>query len=176
MLFLGSLVFWVPISFTAANSVHFVNQDIITRTIVFTPERGQPQISSVIIKGNSAEHKMFPFGWTGNWYSVSEGAADVPGILGEVRFDGFDGATFFDVSAIVNPNDNQGVKQLFPAGTNRPISGCDLFPCANVYRKSDDLQTLSTYSKDLICLLGSSQSKARRSNRKVMENPDSQTS
>ncbi|POS88369.1 hypothetical protein EPUL_000098 [Erysiphe pulchra] len=176
MIFLGTLVFWILISFTTANSVHFVNQDVITRTIVFTPERGQPQISSVKIQGNSAEQVTFPGGWTGNWYSVSEGAANVPGMLGEVSFDGFNGATYFDVSAIVNPNDNQGVKELFPAGTNKPVSGCDSFPCENVYKKADDLQTLSTYSKELICLLGNSQSKARRSNRKVMDDLDFQTS
>lgn len=176
MLILGTFVICVLISFTTANSVHFVNQDTITRTIIFTSEMGQPQISSLNIKGNSAEHKIFPIGWAGNWYSVSEGAANVPGMLGEVKFDGFDGATYFDVSAIVNPNDNQGVKQLFPAGINRPISGCDSFPCANVYRKSDDLQTLSTYSKELICLLGNSQRKLRRGNRKVMENQDLQIS
>lgn len=120
--------------------------------------------------GNSVAQKNFPFGWSGNWYSVSEGAADVPGMLGEVTFDGYDGATYFDVSAIVNSNDNQGVKQLFPAGINKPISGCQSFPCANVYRKADDLQTVSTYSKDLICLLGNNQNNLRRGIRKETKN------
>ncbi|KAI6249045.1 hypothetical protein HI914_02430 [Erysiphe necator] len=170
MIFFWTFVFLVQISFSIANSVHFVNQDAIARTIVFTSAKGQPQLSSIKLMGNSVAQKNFPFGWSGNWYSVSEGAADVPGMLGEVTFDGYDGATYFDVSAIVNSNDNQGVKQLFPAGINKPISGCQSFPCANVYRKADDLQTVSTYSKDLICLLGNNQNNLRRGIRKETKN------
>ncbi|SZF05143.1 unnamed protein product [Blumeria hordei] len=79
ILFLGVVIH------TAANSVNFVNQDGITRTIIFTPQSGQQKIDSIKLQGNSAIQQEFPQGWIGNWYSVSEGSPNVTGMLGEVR-------------------------------------------------------------------------------------------
>ncbi|CAD6502553.1 BgTH12-05144 [Blumeria graminis f. sp. triticale] len=160
--FSHAILFLGVVMHAAANSVNFVNQDGTTRTIIFTSQSGQQQLNSIKVAGNSAIQQEFPQGWIGNWYSVSEGSPNVPGMLGEVRFDGFGGATYFDVSAIVNPTDNSGVKQLFPAHDNKPVSGCQNFPCANAYNKADDLQTASTPFKDLICLLGNSMNPRRR--------------
>lgn len=142
------------ITLAFANSVYFVNQDATTRTIVFTSNPGQTSVEPIHVEGNSATYQKFPVGWAGNWYSVRQGATDMPGILGEVRFNGFAGATYFDVSAILNPNDNEGVKVIFPAHINEPISGCQNFPCPNAYMDADDLLTASTFSKDLVCLVG----------------------
>lgn len=146
----------------AAGSVHFVNQDSTQRTIVFTQNAGLESIDELVIPGLSTANQTFPTGWIGNWYSVSDGASKVPGMLGEVRFDGFAGATYFDVSAIVNPDDTNGVKEIFPLNSNTPVSGCQSFPCKNAYNKWDDVATLSTDSSELVCLLGTAPTERRR--------------
>ncbi|RDL36426.1 uncharacterized protein BP5553_05778 [Venustampulla echinocandica] len=158
-------------SLAAANSVHFVNQDSTRRTVVFTAqEQGEGNgvaIPSITIEGNGTADQEFPEGWIGNWYTVSEGAKDVPGMLGEVRFNGYNDATFFDVSAIVNPNDVNGVKMVYPASSQLPVSGCQTFPCANAYNLPDDIATLSTNEKNLVSLIGNKENKKRGINSRV---------
>jgi hypothetical protein len=149
----------------SAGTVHFVNQDSTTRTIVFTPNPGYAEIASITIVGLATADQEFPYGWIGNWYSVSEGAANVPGMLGEVAFDSYAGASYFDVSAIVNPDDWNGVKEIFPLHSNIPVSGCQSFPCANAYNKWDDVQTQSTDVNALVCLLGNLSGSEKRSRR-----------
>ncbi|KAF4624499.1 hypothetical protein G7Y89_g13673 [Cudoniella acicularis] len=146
----------------AAGSVNFVNQDGTTRTIKFTANSGLEAIPDLIIKGYGTATQDFPEAWIGNWYSVSEGAADVPGMLGEVRFNGYAGANYFDVSAIVNPNDKDGVKEIFPKNSNTPVSGCQTFPCSNAYNQPDDIATLSTTDDELVCLLGNLSNERKR--------------
>ncbi|KAJ8106089.1 hypothetical protein ONZ43_g7180 [Nemania bipapillata] len=143
----------------SANSITFVNQDATQRTIVFTANAGLQQIDSVVIAGFAETKVEFPQGWIGNAYSVSKGAANVVGMLAEVTFQGWNGFTYFDVSAIVNPNDHDGVKQMYPASeknakTKAEISGCALFPCPKVYYHPDDVQTVTSTEEDFICTLG----------------------
>jgi len=145
-----------------ANMVHFVNQDSTTRTIVFTGQEGMETPENLVIEGLGTGNATFITGWIGNWYSVSEGEEDRPGMLGEARFDGFAGATYFDVSAIVNPDDHSGVKMLFPKNSDKPVSGCQTFPCSNAYNKWDDVQTLSTDDNELICLIGNLSNERKR--------------
>lgn len=140
---------------SASNVVHFHNQDSTTRTIYFTANAGLEEIAPLTISGlNTIENVTFPTGWIGNWYSVSEGAANVTGMLGEVLFNGYAGATYFDVSAIVNPDDHDGVKIIKPLSSDTPLSGCQTSPCSNEYNEADDVATLSTTDTELICLLG----------------------
>lgn len=142
-------------SMATANTVYFVNQDGTSRTLVFTGQIGMPTIENLVMEGSSIANQSFPTGWIGNWYSVSEGNdLAIPGMLGEVRWDGFAGQTYFDVSAIVNPNDTEGVKEIFPLNTNEPLSGCQTFPCANAYNQPNDIATLSTPENELVCLIG----------------------
>lgn len=150
-------------SLVAANSVHFVNQDNTERTIVFTAQEPMAKIPSIVIPPGGSGDATFPQGWIGNWYSVSKGKKDVPGMLGEVRFNGWNGHTYFDVSAIVDPNDHDGVKIITPKNFETPYSGCQTFPCANAYNVWDDIATLSTPDTDLICLLGNLPGQQRRS-------------
>jgi len=152
---------------SAANVVHFHNQDSTTRTIYFTHNPGMEDIPNLTISGlNTIKNVTFPTGWTGNWYSVSKGKANVPGMLGEVMFDGFAGATYFDISAIVNPDDAEGVKILKPLSSDSPLSGCQTFPCSNAYNLPDDIATLSTPDSELICLLGTVTSSKRSTREK----------
>lgn len=146
-------------SLAAANSITFVNQDATARTIVFT---GNSEIPDLQLAPSATQVQEMPYGWTGNWFSVSEGAENVPGMLGEVAFDAWDGIHFFDVSAIVNPTDNDGVKEIFPKNSNTPLSGCQSFPCDNCYNQPDDIATLSTNDPDLVCLVGTLSGNKRR--------------
>jgi len=147
-----------------ANSVEFVNQDSIQRTIYFTPQEGKSSMDSVTVEGLGSQNVTFPDQWIGNFYAIEEGAENTPGMLGEVSFDGWDStAVWFDVSAIVDPNDNSNVKQLYPASSKTPVSGCQSFPCDNAYNKWDDVETQSSSEAELICLLGNlSSSKSKR--------------
>lgn len=137
-----------------ANTVTFKSLDKTDRTIIFTPNAGKPEIPSVKVAAGDDLTVDFPHGWIGNWYSVSEGAPDIPGMLGEVAFNGWNDITFFDVSAIVNPNDHHGVKEMWPTHGEKPTSGCTVFPCNNAYYIWDDVQTKATQEVDLICTLG----------------------
>ncbi|KAI0169603.1 DNase1 protein [Hypoxylon sp. FL1284] len=147
----------------SANTLTFVNQDGATRKIVFTPNAGLPAVDSVTVPGNGQLKVNMPSGWIGNAYSVSEGAPDIPGMLAEVTFQGWNDLTYFDVSAIVNANDKVGVKQMFPASQassdpKTSTSGCAIFPCNTAYYQPDDIQTVSTTETDIFVTLGNSPS------------------
>ena len=137
-----------------ANTVTFKSQDNIDRQVIFTANAGLEAVPAVQVPGGQDVTVAIPQGWLGNWYAVSEGSPNVPGMLGEVAFNGYADVTFFDVSAIVNPNDMNGVKEIYPANSASPTSGCQVFPCNNAYYVWDDVQTKATQENDLICTLG----------------------
>jgi len=139
---------------SATNIVEFVNQDDSTRVITFTSNPDCEDISSVTINGYDTQNVTFPSGWVGNFWAKVEGSDQSSGMLGEISWDGWDGSSYFDVSAIVNPDDTDNVKMLYPKESESPLSGCQSFPCANAYNQPDDLQTLSTTESTLVCLLG----------------------
>lgn len=156
-------------SLVASNSVHFINQDETERTIIFTAQVPLEQIPSLTIPGGSTADAQFPAEWIGNWYSVSAGKPNVPGMLGEVRFGGAFGHTYFDVSAIIDPNDHEGVKIITPKNFDEPFSGCQSFPCVNAYNKWDDIATKSTPDVDLVCLIGNKSVDQKRMARNAVE-------
>lgn len=149
-------------SVAATNTIDFVNQDSTTRTIYFTPSAGYATIANLDLAGLATETVTFPEGWIGNWFSVSQGASVTPGMLGEIAWNGYMGSSYFDVSAIVNPDDHNGVKMLYPKNSKTPLSGCQTFPCSNAYNQPDDIQTLSTTETELVCLVGNKSSSSRR--------------
>ena len=150
-------------SLASANTVEFINQDSTTRNIVFTAQEGLATVDNIVLEGKGTANVTFPDSWIGNWYSYNDGAANVPGMLGEVRWNGFAGSNYFDVSAIVNPTDTEGVKMIFPKNSNTPLSGCQTFPCSNAYNQPDDIATLSTSDDTLVCLVGNLSNERRRS-------------
>lgn len=135
----------------ATNTVEFINQDSTSRTVYFTGTNYVPALS---VPGNSAANATFTNSWIGNWYSVSAGAENKTGMLGEVTWQGYGGANYFDVSSIVNSDDFEGVKQIFPKDAKTPVSGCQTDSCASQYNKWDDVATLSTFETTLVCLIG----------------------
>ncbi|KAK3378520.1 DNase1 protein [Podospora didyma] len=139
---------------SAENTITFLNQDPKTRTLHFTGNPYMEAIKPVTVQGFENVTVGIPYGWVGNFFSVTEDKPVVPGMLGEVAFNAWAGITFFDVSAIVNPHDHDGVKRMYPASAEEPFSGCDLFPCNFAYYLPDDVQTRATHETDLICTLG----------------------
>ncbi|KAH7120050.1 hypothetical protein B0J13DRAFT_568017, partial [Dactylonectria estremocensis] len=94
--------------------------------------------SPVTVSSDANTTVTFPSEYSGNFYAVKQGASQEVGMLGEVMFNGWMGLTYFDVSAIVNPGDRDNVKQMWPAKSLVPVSGCQVFPCDNVYYKAND--------------------------------------
>lgn len=138
-----------------AASVTFWTLDDVTRTVYFTPSPGSPEIDPVTVNNQKNTTVDFPDRYLGNFYAVQEGQENVPGMLGEVAFGGYQGKTFFDVSAIVAPQDHDNVKQMWGVGETSPMSGCVQFPCDNAYWVHDDVQTKVTDQVDLMTTLGS---------------------
>ncbi|GAO17850.1 uncharacterized protein UV8b_06922 [Ustilaginoidea virens] len=138
----------------SAASISFWTLDKLTRTIHFTPNAGLPNIKSVTVNNKRRTKVVFPPDWVGNFYAVQEGHDNIPGMLGEVAFSSRDHKTYFDVSGIVNADDVNNVKQIWPASGAPPMSGCEVFPCSNAYWLPDDVQTKVTSELDLIATLG----------------------
>jgi hypothetical protein len=145
-----------------AASIEFVSQDSTNRTVYFTASVGCDAIDPLVVTGLSTANQTFPTNWIGNFYSVSEGNEDVSGMLGEVTFNGWNGFTYFDVSALVNPADLLGVQEIFPLNSNIPVAGCETFPCTSAYYDSNDEATFSSEEDTLVCTLGVLSSTRRR--------------
>jgi len=158
------------------NTVLFQNVDSTPKTIKFTAGAGSEPIEPLYIDGLASESQTFPPHWGGNWYSFGEGAQDEPGMLGEALFQGYNDLTYFDVSSIVNPNDIEGVKMVYPQSGNYKVdvaqaSGCletlansygKTTGCSNQYNAPDDVATMSTVLTSLICVIGTPTPNVRR--------------
>ncbi|QRK07412.1 hypothetical protein JQX13_46580 [Archangium violaceum] len=84
------------------NTMTFTNDGKSPMTIQFTPNAGEKAIDSVTLKPGEKKTLEFPEGWSGNFRSTSgDGAAAT---LGEVKFDGGFGQTYYDVSYIEGAN------------------------------------------------------------------------
>lgn len=139
----------------SANSIVFNNLDGIAKTIYFTGNNnmgGSP--STLRLPAHSKATWSTSAPWIGNFYSINDGAPNVPGMLGEVNFADA-GVVWYDVSAIVDATDNLGVKQLWATASD-PVSGCKDYTttCNNAYNLPDDIQTKSTSSRQLYCSVG----------------------
>lgn len=149
---------------TAENFVKFVNQDSTPKTVVFTANAGLQSIEPLTLDGFAVVDQTLPTGWIGNFYTYCEGAANTPGTLGEVNFQGWDDLTYFDVSGIVNPTDADGVKMLYPTEDDTVSSGCQTTGsefCVNQYNAPDDIATKTSTSTTLTCLVGNLSSKVK---------------
>jgi len=145
------------LSVLADNTITFLSQDGLDRTITWTHNPGCADIAPTRVHGGTNVTVDIPLGWVGNFFAVADGEPHRPGMLGEVAFQAYAGATFFDVSAIVEPGDKAGVKQLWPAVSEEPVSGCIVFPCDFAYYVWDQHgQTRATHETDLYCSLGTS--------------------
>lgn len=139
----------------AINQVTLKSIDDVDRTVYFTPSAGHEQLGSVEVGAGQSVTVEVPFQWIGNWHAVHKGQPNTgTGMLGEVTFNGWGGKNYFDVSAIVVPEDKDNVAEMWPADEpNTPTSGCKNFPCDNAYYVWDDVQTRVTTQSHIICTL-----------------------
>jgi len=142
----------------SANSIVFKNLDGIAKTIYFTSNPNSVGMAPAQLRlaGHATATWTANGPWEGNYYSVNDGSPNVPGMLGEINWSS-PSMIFYDVSAIVNANDNNGVKQIWGAAGD-PVSGCADYssPCGNCYNLWDDVQTKATVSgtRQLYCSVG----------------------
>ncbi|KAL2274247.1 hypothetical protein FJTKL_03549 [Diaporthe vaccinii] len=81
----------------AVNKVTFVSMDDTDRTIHFTPNAGIVSVESTDVPAGQNVTVTIPDSWVGNYYAVSFGAENTPGMLAEVNFTSWGGLTYFDV-------------------------------------------------------------------------------
>jgi len=150
-------------AFGGGNTVTFQSLDDLDRTIYFTPNAGLAWLPSVEVPAGTNVAVEFPHAWIGNWFGVVQGQPQIPGMLGEVAFNGWNDMHYYDVSAIVNPADVDNVSELYPEDDpNKPVSGCRSWPCNNAYWLPDDVQTKVTTQNRLVCTLSRNGRAAKR--------------
>ncbi|THV54458.1 hypothetical protein BGAL_0026g00290 [Botrytis galanthina] len=155
---LNSLIIFVIsiLSFLApvmGNSLQFLSQDNTERTIFFTPNSGSAGVPSFFVPGISVDGMavvQFPQGWSGSFKAVLSGEnPDSPKITGEITFQGWQGETYYAVSAVQNCCDNSGIRALAPK-VHGLTSGCIIspFPCTESYSRLGDIQVKSSADCD----------------------------
>ncbi|AKQ68434.1 hypothetical protein A176_005346 [Myxococcus hansupus] len=84
------------------NTITFKNDGTTPMTIKFTPNAGEKELDSITLEPGKTQTVPFPENWSGNFRSTSgDGSAAT---LGEVKFDGGFGKTYYDVSYIEGHN------------------------------------------------------------------------
>ncbi|ESZ93535.1 SchS21 protein [Sclerotinia borealis F-4128] len=148
------------------------------RLLIFTPTPSSYIIPPQLIAPSQILSLSTPH-WNGNFKAVNASTynAENPGlenhIWGEVCFACWQDITFFDVSAIWNCCDNEGVHWMWgydydgdvdvegdgegirEGVREGEVSGCETFPCKTVYNKSGDMQTKTTTKNAIWVVLGS---------------------
>ncbi|KAF5877872.1 putative dnase1 protein [Botrytis fragariae] len=148
--------FLVPVM---GNTLQFLSQDTKERTVFFTPNAGSAEVPSFFVPASSVDGNAvvhFPQGWSGSFKAVLSGESpDVPKVTGEITFQGWQGETYYTVSAVQNCCDNSGIRSLASQFTS-PISGCieAPFPCTASYSRPGDIQVKSSPDIDFMCILG----------------------
>lgn len=75
-------------------------------------------------------------------------------MCGEVKFNSWEDKTWYDVSAIDNLTNNEGIHWLYAQSGAGAHSGWDHSPSDGAYNLPNDIQTQVTEEKDLICEIG----------------------
>ncbi|RKH10890.1 hypothetical protein D7V97_12760 [Corallococcus sp. CA053C] len=88
------------------------NDGTTPMTVNFTPNAGEKAVDSVTLKPGESRTVQFPDSWSGNFRSASGDGKNAT--LGEVKFNGGMGQTYYDVSYIEGHN---------AAMTMQPVSG-----------------------------------------------------
>ncbi len=84
------------------NTITFKNDGTTPMTIKFTPNAGEKELDSITLEPGKTQTVPFPENWSGNFRSTAgDGTAAT---LGEVKFDGGFGKTYYDVSYIEGNN------------------------------------------------------------------------
>ncbi|MBZ4376443.1 hypothetical protein [Corallococcus sp. AS-1-6] len=99
------------------NTITLNNDGDKPMTVNFTPNAGEKPVDSVTLKPGESRTVQFPDNWSGNFRSDSGDGKNAT--LGEVKFDGGFGNTYYDVSYIEGHNTSMTIQ---PEGGGR-LSG-----------------------------------------------------
>ncbi|RKH43315.1 hypothetical protein [Corallococcus llansteffanensis] len=94
------------------NTLTLNNDGTTPMTVNFTPNAGEKAVDPVTLKPGESRTVQFPDGWSGNFRSASGDGKNAT--LGEVKFNGGMGQTYYDVSYIEGHN---------AAMTMQPVGG-----------------------------------------------------
>lgn len=148
----------VQVTGSAGGQVDWISQDAINRVIHCTPSPGHVALPDISLPAGQTVTQSHPQGWKGMCWGVMEGGFNKGfGMLAEFTWNGFEDKTYFDVSAIDDPNDLDNIKMMMPAQGSTPVSGCQniaVGTCKNMYVEPEDTQTQVTPEKHLLVLVG----------------------
>ncbi|APA14961.1 hypothetical protein SS1G_13705 [Sclerotinia sclerotiorum 1980 UF-70] len=165
------IIFLSSLTTSQNHTLTFQNLFPTTRLLIFTPNPNSYSIPAQSIEPSQHLNLSIP-NWAVNFKAVDPKLynLDHPGpeqyILGEVCFACWQDITFFDVKAIWNCCDNEGVHWMWGfdydgdyEGSREgfgesEVSGCKKFPCGEVYNESDDVQTKTTTKDAIWVVLG----------------------
>jgi hypothetical protein len=153
-----SINVFLPIVFTlltsvSANSISFYSWDIVDQYLCSTQPAGYQDFSGLVVHPHSGDNQLIiypPANWEGAIHTVyADESCDDPHIVAEFRFQGFNGYTYYDISAVDNCCDQVSVHWVQPKYSLTPWSGCVTFPCDGSYTKPGDIETKSTPDIDM---------------------------
>ncbi|KAL2060263.1 hypothetical protein VTL71DRAFT_9658 [Oculimacula yallundae] len=131
------------------NAIIFINKDSVGRAIEGTenwkPPLYYPPVPGTWVPGNGRATVRLSEGSAYMFKSIYNGGncADPHNVEGEVKFNGHNDHTWFDLSVVELNKRNLPVRNsyfhwLHPANDATPRSGCSTFPCDNVYKFPTD--------------------------------------
>lgn len=139
-----------------AASLSFLNKDRYDYVMCFIPAKGHAGHAGVMVRANSyVKYSKMADDWNGVVFTI------FPGEDALKKFYGTPGTVqaefcfhcqpdpshiYYDISAIKNPNYNDGVHRIWPMDIQGYNTGCQRFPCADVYLPSDGIQARKSHS------------------------------
>ena len=137
---------------THNNSVLFVSQDGIDRTVWSVASKQNEAIAPRKLLGYTNITIFYPPKWSGSIKTTTpEQDFVTPAVHMEVTFNGDGDRTFYNMEAINALDDNTGIHYVYHAAGKEHGAGCPSFPChgdgdGNVFNTWDDYRTPSGMS------------------------------
>ncbi|KAF7954639.1 hypothetical protein EAE96_005758 [Botrytis aclada] len=154
----AALAFAFSAVVSGRNTIHFKALDNVPRIISFTSHPECADIEEIHHRGGEDFMIEMPPYWAGTVMArLYGGVHPINRAIAEFKWQGFEGKTHYDASAVDNHTDNTGVHWVYPAGLGHipeARSGCTVFPCDNAYLLWDDVQTRVTYQTDMVVEIG----------------------
>ncbi|KAF7889481.1 uncharacterized protein EAF02_001896 [Botrytis sinoallii] len=143
---------------TPRNTIEFLSFDKEDRVITFTSHPQCEDLADIHHKGGENFTIEIPLNWGGTVIARKYDAVHpIHRVQAEFQWQGFEGKTHYDASAIDNRTDNSGIRFVYPAGQADVYelrSGCTVYPCDNAYLLPDDVQTKVTRQTDMVIEIG----------------------
>ncbi|KAF7908226.1 uncharacterized protein EAF01_003981 [Botrytis porri] len=140
------------------NTIQFISFDDTDRVITFTSHPQCEDLPDIHHKGGENFTMEIPLNWGGTVMArMYDAVVPIHRVQAEFQWQGFEGKTHYDASAITNHTDNSGIRFIYPAGqghVHEARSGCTVYPCNTAYLQANDEQTKVTYQTDMVIEIG----------------------